>query len=52
MPTIMMMPMNDVTLSVVFVRNSAQMTPIMPSGTENMMTKGSSSERNWEAMTM
>ncbi len=52
MPTIMMIPMNDVTLSVVLVRNSAQMTPIMPSGTENMMMNGSRSDLNCEAMTM
>jgi len=52
MPTIMMMPMKDVTLSVVRVRKSAQMTPIIPSGTENMMMNGSRSERNCEAMTM
>ena len=52
MPTIMMMPMKDVVVRVVRVRNRAQMTPIMPSGTENMMMKGSRSERNWDAMTM
>src|SRR6266851_1254253 len=52
MPTIMMMPMKDVTLSVVRVRNSDQMTSNIPSGTENMMMKGSRSERNCEAMTM
>ena len=52
MPTIMMIPMKDVTFSVVRVRKSDQMTPIIPSGTENMMMKGSRSERNCEAMTM
>ena len=44
MPTIMMIPMKDVTFSVVRVRKSAQMTPIIPSGTENMMMKGSRSD--------
>jgi hypothetical protein len=52
MPTIMMMPMNDVVESVVLVRYSAQKTPMSPMGTENMIVKGSLSERNWDASTM
>jgi hypothetical protein len=38
--------------SVVRVRKSARITPISPIGTENMMMKGSLSDRNCEAMTM
>ena len=52
MPTIMMMPMKLFTLSVVPVSQSAMNTPLTPSGTENMMTSGSSSDRNCEARIM
>src|SRR6266849_5166649 len=52
MPTIMMIPMKLFTESVVPVSQSMRNTPEMPSGTLNMITKGSSSERNWEASTM
>ena len=52
MPTIMMIPMKDVVDRVVLVTYSAQNTPINPMGTENMITKGSMSDRNCEASTM
>ncbi len=52
MPTIMMMPMALLTLSVVPVAQSMTNTPVTPSGTVNMMTSGSSRDRNWDARTM
>ena len=52
MPTIMMMPMKLFTLRLVPVTNSITNTPPTPSGTLNMMTSGSTSERNWDASTM
>ena len=52
MPTIMMMPMNDVVDSVVWVRKSARMTPISPMGTENMMMNGSFSDGTATPCTM
>ena len=52
MPTIMMIPMKLLTESVVPVIQSMRKTPEMPSGTLNMITSGSSSERNCEASTM
>jgi hypothetical protein len=45
-PTIMMMPMNEVVERVVRVTNRARMTPMRPIGTENMMMNGSLRERN------
>ncbi len=40
------MPMSDCTFSVVRVRNSMVSTPMMPSGTVNMMMNGPTQERN------
>jgi len=51
-PTIMMIPMKLLTESVVPVTQSMRKTPETPSGTLNMITSGSSSERNCEASTM
>jgi len=46
--TIMIIPMNDTTLIVLPVRKSAQMTPMNPNGTENMIRKGWSKDANWK----
>ena len=51
MPTITMMPMKDSILSVVLVRYSVHITPIIPIGTANMMITGSRNERNCATIT-
>ena len=51
-PTIMMIPMNEITLKVFAVTKRAQTTPIKPKGTENMIKKGWSNEPNWDARTI
>ena len=40
------------TEMLVWVMSSITMTPLMPMGTLNMMTSGSSSDLNWLASTM
>ena len=52
MPTIMMMPMKLFTLRVVPVSHSARNTPVTPSGTLNMITRGSINDLNCDASTM
>ena len=47
----MMQPIKDCRLRVVFVKNSIRMTPTAAKGTENMTTKGSRRDSNWQAMT-
>src|ERR1700683_4427511 len=51
-PIIMITAMNEMINSVVWVSNSIQITPMNPSGTVNMMTSGSTSDWNCEAMIM
>ena len=50
-PTITIMPMKDSMLSVVLVRYSVHITPIMPIGTANMIITGSRNERNCATIT-
>src|SRR5215472_1445900 len=49
MPSIMMTPIMDVVEIVVCVRNNINQTPVRPSGIENMMMKGSTSDLNCAA---
>ena len=46
MPTIMTMPMRDMTFSEVSVNRSVMATPINPVGTASRMMKGSMNDLN------
>jgi len=51
-PTIVITPMKEMIDSVVWVSSSIQMTPMIPNGTVNMITNGSTSDWNCDAMIM